>query len=94
MVTPSGFRPADVLIGQEAVAELLEHDSPDTEGVILDVEDLAVLPGLVALHPIGLEGAGGGGIVAASRECRTFEIPRGDVVSRMEETQPFSGSRS
>ena len=68
MVTPSGVRPADVRIRQEAVAELLEHDSPDSEGVILDVEDLAVLPGLVALHPVGFEGAGGGGIVAASRE--------------------------
>jgi allantoinase len=53
VVTPSGTRAADVLIRKETIAELLEYDGPETEGVVLDVGDLAVLPGLVALHREG-----------------------------------------
>src|SRR5271155_4678795 len=53
VVPPAGARAADVLIRKETIAELLEYDGPETEGVILDVGDLVVLPGLVAFHREG-----------------------------------------
>ncbi len=50
VVTPSGTLAADLVIRDEKIEALAEHDGHDREGVILDVGDLLVLPGLVALH--------------------------------------------
>lgn len=50
VVTPDGTRAADVVIRGETIAAVLGHEDPDREGVILDVGDLLVLPGLVDLH--------------------------------------------
>jgi allantoinase len=54
VVTPSGTRAADVLIRKETIFDLLPYEDPEAEGLILDVGDLVVLPGLVALHREGL----------------------------------------
>jgi allantoinase len=50
VVTPSGIRAADVVIRKEQIAAVSDYDGPQSEGVIFDVGDLVVLPGLVALH--------------------------------------------
>ena len=50
VVTPSGTRAADILIRGETIAALAAFEDPDREGVILDVGDWLVLPGLVDLH--------------------------------------------
>jgi allantoinase len=50
VVTPSGILAADVVIRNELIVAVAEHDGPEAEGVILDVGDLVVLPGLVALN--------------------------------------------
>jgi allantoinase len=69
VVTPSGTRPADVLIHNETIADLLEYDGPEAEGVILDAGDLAVLPGLVALHREAPEDLDERWFEAATRDC-------------------------
>ncbi len=50
VVTPEGTRAADVAIRDEKIVALAEYEAKDCEGVILDVGDLVLLPGLVALH--------------------------------------------
>jgi allantoinase len=68
VVTPSGTRPADVLIRKETIVELLEHDGPESEGVILDAGELAVLPGLVAFHREGEDSTDGRRFEATTRD--------------------------
>lgn len=53
VVTPSGTRPIDVIIRNGTIDALTAYESPESEGVIVDVGDLVVLPGLVALHMNG-----------------------------------------
>jgi allantoinase len=55
VVTPTGTRAADILIKGETIAALANPGDPDREGVILDVGNRLVLPGLVALHGNGGE---------------------------------------
>ena len=48
VVTPSGTRAADILITGETIVALGDHRDPAREGVILDVGDWLVLPGLIS----------------------------------------------
>ena len=68
VVTPSGTRAADVLIRRETIVDLLAYDAPESEGVILDAGDLAVLPGLVALYREPPEPPGSRWFEAATRD--------------------------
>ena len=69
MVTPSGLRAADVVIRNETIAEVAEYEGPESEGVILDAGDLAVMPGLVSLHDEGPGRSDFRGFEAATRDA-------------------------
>ncbi len=73
VVTPSGSRPADVAIREGRVVGVAPHEAPETEGVVLDVGDRVVLPGLVDLRP---DFGGGAGPIAPGVTTR-FD-PGGD----------------
>ncbi len=95
VVTPSGMRAADVVIRKEKIAGLLEHDGPDAEGVILDVGDLIVLPGLVALHRDGPENLDGRWFEAVTRDSGAggvttlIDLPPCLDIASADELAPF-----
>ena len=69
VVTPSGTRAADLVIRDEKIVALADHEDHDREGVVLDVGDLAVLPGLVALHVDEPNESGRGGFEPATDDA-------------------------
>ena len=90
VVTPSGTRAADVVIRRELIAEILAYDDLESEGVILDVGDLAVLPGLVALHMGGPQEADWRGFEAATRDAASGGVTT--LVDLPADHDPASGS--
>ena len=69
VVTPSGTLAADIVIRDEKIVALAEHAGHDREGVILDVGDLVILPGLVALHVDEPKEFGRGGFEPATNDA-------------------------
>jgi allantoinase len=58
VVTPTGTRAADILISGETIAGVAAYRDPAREGVILDVGDRLVLPGLIDIQGNGSDPAG------------------------------------
>src|SRR5262245_13270457 len=50
VVTPTGIRPATVLVRDEQIRAVLEYPDSQSDGPIEDVGDNYVLPGLVDSH--------------------------------------------
>src|SRR5579871_6405713 len=58
VVTPTGTRAADILITGETITGVATYRDPAREGVILDVGDRLVLPGLIDLRGNGSDPPG------------------------------------